>query len=198
MLAIFLDQEATGLDPAKHHVIEIALKVFNLQTGSLVGEYESIVKLSQEDWDQKDPVSIQVNEFTWEMIQSGKSQKAISEEITKLFTDLGIERDRAVFICQNPAFDRAFFSQLINVYVHEKLNWPYHWLDLASMYWMMRIQTSRKQRVPFPETMNLSKDTIAQFHSLPPENKPHRAMNGVNHLIECYDALVGIPTRIGV
>ncbi len=43
---------------------------------------------------------------------------------------------------------------------------------------------------PDAETMNLSKDQIAEYFGISAEEKPHRAMNGVEHLIKCYRAVV--------
>jgi len=36
----------------------------------------------------------------------------------------------------------------------------------------------------------LAKDKIANAYSLPPEDKPHRAKQGVEHLVQCYQAVM--------
>ena len=41
----------------------------------------------------------------------------------------------------------------------------------------------------------LSKDKIAGAFALASEEKPHRARNGVNHLLLCYEAVVGFPEK---
>lgn len=189
MLAIFLDQETTGLDSTKHNVLEIAFKILDLASNEWKAEYQSIVKLDWELWEKRDPVSIEINGFQWDDLARGKDLLVIKEEIITIFTQLGVERGKAVFICQNPAFDRGFFAHLIDVYTQERKHWPYHWLDLASMYWTVRMQECSQKKVPFPKEIILSKDEIAKFYHLPPENHPHRAMNGVNHLIQCYQAV---------
>ena len=83
-----------------------------------------------------------------------------------LFTSIPIERGKAVFICQNPGFDRAFFTQVVGVYTQERLNWPYHWLDLASMYWTAVYHKLASQHLSLPEKMSLSKNDIAKEYSL--------------------------------
>lgn len=191
MLAIFLDLESTGLDFRRHHVIEIAFKVINICDGSLKGSYQSVVAISPETWQNKDPSSIEINGFTWEVVSKGKSAVEVGREIVDLLTSLQIERGKAVFICQNPSFDRGFFSQLVDVYTHEKLHWPYHWLDFASMYWALRLKESMNGGESFPDQINLSKNEIAKKYQIPPEAEPHRAMNGVDHLILCYKTVVG-------
>ncbi len=189
MLAIFLDQEATGLDATKHAVLEVAFKILDISTNQFVMTYQSIVKHPKEVWDKRDPVSVGVNGFEFEHLANGKEPLQIKQEIITAFTEVGVQRGKAVFICQNPAFDRGFFAQLIDVYTQERLHWPYHWRDLASMYWTVQMQNCRQKGEPFPREMNLSKDEIAKYYNLPKENHPHKAMNGVDHLILCYRAV---------
>lgn len=192
MLAIFLDIETTGLDPQKHQAIDIAFRIVDLTTGILVNEFQAVVKQTLKAWEVRDPLSMEINGYTWEEVSQGKDPENIKQEIISMFSQIGIERGKAVFICQNPAFDRGFFSQLIDVYTQERFNWPYHWLDLASMYWAMLVQKNNQNKLPVPERINLSKNEIAFSCQLPPEQSPHRAMNGVKHLIRCYSAVLGV------
>lgn len=192
MRAIFLDMETTGLDPTKHCAIDIAFKVVDIASGALQGAYQSVVSQSWSEWEKRDPTSIQINGYTWDEVSRGKDARQVGEEIIGLMRQLSIERGNAVFICQNPAFDRGFFMQLIDVYTQERLNWPYHWLDLASMYWMACWQKCFRQGVSLPERMSLSKNEIAKAYQLPCEVEPHKAVNGVDHLILCYQAVLGV------
>lgn len=66
-----------------------------------------------------------------------------------------------------------------------ELGMPYHWLDLASMYWA-KVIAKKKQ---IPEELSISKDKIASVLGLPEESIPHRAVNGVNHLMLCYERI---------
>lgn len=186
MLGIFLDTETTGLDPLKHRPIDLAIKIVDIGTGGVMGDYQSLVKQSAEVWKECDPDSMEVNGYTFEQVQEGKDPEVVAEEIKRLFKDVGIERGKAVFICQNPAFDRGFFNQLVPVYTQEKHNWPYHWLDLASMYWGQVVKTTD----PIPKRIVVSKNAIGKQFGIPPEERPHRAINGVNHLIQCYSAVL--------
>lgn len=193
MLGIFLDTETNGLNAQKHKVIEVAFEIIDVLTGEKKASFESIVSLSKEDWAMSDSMSLKVNGFTWEELEKGKSSKRVAEEISQLFKELSIKRGGAVFICQNPSFDRAFFAQLIDPETQEKRSWPYHWLDLASMHWGKAIQEGASGKGNFPWETGYSKDKIATYYSLPKEISPHRAMNGVKHLILCYQAVVGFP-----
>jgi DNA polymerase III epsilon subunit-like protein len=195
MLGIFLDQETTGLDSYKHKVIEIALKIISFNSGEEIATYQSVVRHDESVWTKKDPASIAINGFSWEEIQRGKSEAEIRSDIIGLFQTIPIIRGKAVFVCQNPSFDRAFFSHFIDSYTQEKFQWPYHWLDLASMYWACEVQKTILYGRRLPEEIWLSKDKIAEAMSLPKEQKPHRAMQGVDHLITCYEKVVGFISK---
>ncbi len=191
MLAVFLDTETSGLNPYKHSILELAYKIVDVETGELKCAYDAVIAQSQANWQRADPSSLQVNGFTWEQVSEGLPLKSVSGATITAFAQHGIKRGEAVFICQNPSFDRAFFSQLVDPDLQESLGWPYHWLDLASMYWATHIK-----KTPQPWVTGLSKDNISEAHQLSPEKKPHRAMNGVDHLILCYDAVVGFPMQV--
>lgn len=155
MLGVFLDIETNGIDPFRHGPLEVALQIIDLFTGSVEDRYESIVRQPKEVWEKSDPVSLQINGFTEDQLSSGKEVDQVAMELTHLFQQNRIQQGGAVFICQNPSFDRPFFSQFINADFQKKLNWPYHWLDLASMYWALAIQNGRKSNSPLPPFLGL-------------------------------------------
>jgi DNA polymerase-3 subunit epsilon/oligoribonuclease len=195
MIGIFLDTETNGLNPQKHRVVEIALIFLNLETGDKLASYETLVSISSQEWKRSDSSSLGVNGFTWDEVQKGKNIAIVSQEIISLFSKHQIQRKQAVFICQNPSFDRAFFGQIVDPDTQEKLLWPYHWLDLASMYWTDCMRKGKTNPKDYPWGKSVSKDAIARALHLPPEEKPHRAMNGTRHLIACYEALIGFPEK---
>jgi oligoribonuclease len=190
MYLIFLDTETTGVNPDIHRIVEIAYKVIDSITGKPVISYDSVVAQSREVWANVDPSSLEIHGLTFEEVLNGKSERAIAAEITNDLNKLGLKEKGGVFICQNPSFDRIFFLQMIDAELQDSYGWPYHWLDLASMYWAIRIKSDPNALKDFNES-DLSKDAIALYCGLKEEEWPHRAMNGVNHLIECYEALFG-------
>lgn len=193
MLGIFLDTETNGLNPQKHKIIEIAFQIIDLITGICRDRFESIIAITPEDWQKSDLKSLEINGFNWQMICQGLSSQEIAQQIHYCFAKNQIIRGKAVFICQNPSFDRAFFSYLIDPELQEKLLFPYHWLDLASMYWAEAVRKAKMGLALFPWETGCSKDTIANVYSLEGEQHPHRAMNGVAHLLLCYKEVVGFP-----
>ncbi len=192
MFGIFLDIETNGLNTKKHKIIEIAYKIVNILTGQIIESFETIIYQPFESWEQSSPQSLTVNGFSWNEVKTGMATETAADTIKDSFKRWHIKRGKAVFICQNPSFDRGFFNQLIDVDVQEELNWPYHWLDLASMYWMHSIAKGEY----YPWETGISKNQIAKVFHLPPEQMPHKAMNGVKHLLLCYHTIIGFPKEL--
>jgi oligoribonuclease len=187
MLGVFLDSETSGLDPYIHTVLELAFVIVDLQSGRELLSWEAVLKPSLEDWERSDQKSLLIHGMSWEQLSSGIDLQEARLSIEEVCARFGIVQNRAVFICQNPSFDRPFFSKIIPPYRQEELHLPYHWLDLASMYWALIL--SKRQATTL--TISFSKDAIAKDCGLPPELHPHRAMNGVRHLLLCYEKLIG-------
>lgn len=192
MQAIFLDIETTGLDPQIHRAIDIAFRIVNFDDYHIVTSYQSIIKQQPHEWLLHDPVSLRINGYTWNDVCEGNESSIVSEEIKKIFSTHNIVRGSSFFICQNPAFDRVFITQLIPIPIQEELQWPYHWLDLASMHWALLQQKCHLEKRALPSKLSLSKNEIAERYNIPSESLPHRAMNGVDHLIACYEAVFKI------
>ena len=161
MLGIFIDLETTGLDWHRHRVLEIAIKILDLNSGAVIGSLSEHINHSLDVFQAADPVSLEVNGWTLEGSSTGKSESEVSRLVLELFDRVKIHRSNAFFIGQNPSFDRPFFSEIVAVYRQEKLQWPYHWLDLASMYWSMKVRQLSQETLPIPERTRLSKDVIA-------------------------------------
>ncbi|MDN3507786.1 MAG: exonuclease domain-containing protein, partial [Simkaniaceae bacterium] len=141
MIGIFLDSETNGLNPHNHRIIDIAFRLIDLESGDEIASFSSIVYQNDDIWEKSNPDSLAINGFTREMAMQGRREDDVAADIKKIFEKHEIDRSNSVFICQNPSFDRIFFSQLISPDLQEELNWPYHWLDLASMHWG-RLMTS--------------------------------------------------------
>lgn len=190
MRLILLDTETNGLDPFTHHVLEIAIKVVDASTGDIVDEYESKIQLTEEEWASSQKSSLHINGFTKEMLEGAPSKATVRQEIIDFFKKNTLRRGKAVFLCQNPSFDRVFFSKVIETSEQELRMYPYHWLDLASMFWALQLKEHKA-----PWDVGLSKNKIAAHFNLEEEGIPHKAMNGANHLLLCYNALMGFSEK---
>lgn len=189
MLLAFLDTETTGLDPDRHRALEIALRVIDSQTMHHIVSYETLIRQSPEVWAEADPRSLKIHGLTKEKLLDGKEERVVESELLSILKGCGLEEGKGVFLCQNPSFDRPFFSQLISQTLQEESRFPYHWLDLASMFWASLLIREPARAQALTEN-DLSKNRIAAFLGLPPESTPHRAMRGVDHLIACYNRLL--------
>ena len=192
MRAVFLDTETSGLDPFVHRPLEIACVIVDLYTGERIFSYETLLNVILKEKENVDPKSLSYTGITKNDLLTGVFLEKAAADLERIFFQNEIVRDKAVFICQNPSFDRPFFSQIISVARQEELLFPYHWLDLASMYWAKILMKKNE----FPHTCTLSKDAIAAQYGLPKESMPHRAKNGVEHLLLCYEKVVGFPGSI--
>ena len=202
MKAVFLDLETTGLDFDKHVVLDVGVVIVDLNDMSDAYAYTACITCDAKDWDMADPKALKVNGFTKENHwQLSKKDYEVTDDLIDFFKKHEIVKGKAFFICQNPSFDRPFFMQLMSQELMQELDLPYHWLDLASMYWMKYYACFHP--VPGPQCMyvdmafeiSLSKDSIAKHIGLPPEEKPHKALNGAIHLMKCYKWMTG---RAGV
>jgi oligoribonuclease len=191
VLGVFLDSETNGLDWSKHTILEICFIIKNLITGEKVDSYNALIIPNEEEWRNSDVKSLAYTKISLDALKTdGKERLLVRQEILSIFKRNNIVRGKAVFICQNPSFDRVFFSRLVEVDTQERLLLPYYWLDLASMYWSKRIAEK-----PSSYTFSISKDGIAKHFNIADEEKPHRAEAGVKHLIECYNSVVGFPKK---
>lgn len=186
LIGIFLDTEANGLNYKKHEPVEIAIELINLETGKRIDSYNSLIHISSSAFEKSDPNSLAFTGITYEELKKGKDILTVKKELLNFFLAHHLERKKALFICQNPSFDRIFFSKIIDPDLQEEKNFPYNWLDLASMQWSRLLREGN-----VATDIQLSKDLIAKHYGIPPEQKPHRAKNGVRHLIECYKIVVG-------
>lgn len=190
-MGIFLDTETSGLDAKQQHLIEIAFKVVDMSNGKLLHAYDSVISISEEEWKQRSSEALEVNGFYWGLISMGLDRSIVKKQIEKIFQNLSIRKDNACYICQNPSFDRAFFAQLFSEEEQYQHAWPYHWLDFSSMHWALQAKEYVKDSNASWKPIGFSKDAIAKEHGLEVEQKPHRAMQGVDHLIQLYRAIVG-------
>src|ERR1700728_4539724 len=114
MWGIFLDIETTGLSSLRHRALEIAIRLVDLRTGEALAALSLGIRQPLEVWQQASPDSLLVNGYTWEKCCQGIPEADAADQIISFLAHWTIHRSNSVFICQNPSFDRGFFSQLID------------------------------------------------------------------------------------
>ncbi len=108
MQAIFLDIETTGLDPLRHSPLDIAIEIVDLSSLKRLGSYQSSIRVSKQNWESSDPVSVQINGFTLERAESGVPLQQVRSEVMAFFEQHQVKRGRSFFICQNPPLTEVF------------------------------------------------------------------------------------------
>lgn len=185
MLLIFLDIETNGLNSDEDSPIEIALKCLDSKDFSQVYSFSSLINIGASLFTFSDPYAMKVNGITWDEIEEkGRSKNEIGDILLDFFFDVSLDRKSSIIICQNPSFDRMFFNKIIDESKQVSFKIHYHWLDLASIALGAGIIDITS------DNFSTSKDRIASILGVAPEARPHRAMNGVDHLIECYKKIM--------
>ncbi|WP_348660437.1 3'-5' exonuclease [Chlamydiifrater volucris] len=185
-----MDTETCGLRPEVHKILELAFRIVHSDTYEVLSSYSSLIKHEDKGvWAQRSEESFCINGLDKSYVNSyGKTEGEVAAEILEIFSKLDITKFSAVFVCQNPSMDRAFFSQLVSAEEQQRLNLPYHWFDLASMFWALEVVERGHIAKSFFGL--LSKNNIASYFGLAEEPTPHRALQGVDHLIDCYRMLM--------
>lgn len=184
MNIIFIDIETNGLDYNVHVPIEIAMLIANQQQPHNIISYHTKIRCTKSQWNKSCQESLDVNKFTYANLLNCPTIQDTMENFTHIFRNNEINKHNSVFMCQNPSFDRPFFHKIISTDMCKKLNLPYHWLDLASMFWFKNTSKTCVGNI------SIKKDDIAKELGIPPEKKPHSAYDGAKHLMDCYNALV--------
>jgi len=199
MKLVFLDIETTGLNPSRHDPIEIAMCIVDTKRCKDINSsecniifsqntltcptYTTCIKLDAGKWERADVAALNINGFNSECVWHGLELEEVSSCVYKFLMDNNIRKDNAVFICQNPSFDRMFFHKIISYDTYLMENMPSHWLDLGSLFLGSIINNYFYHGNDFKI---FSKDEIADEIGLAAEENPHKALNGVKHLIDCY------------
>ncbi|MDP9249305.1 MAG: 3'-5' exonuclease [bacterium] len=120
----FIDTETTGLNSAKHEIIEIGC-VLTTPELEIIEEFE--IKIKPEHIEDADPVSLKVNHYDAE-----KWQDALTlPEAIKIFAE---KVKGAIMVGHNVAFDAGFLDSAFHKTGLEN-TLHYHRLDTVSVAW---------------------------------------------------------------
>lgn len=185
---IFIDLETSGLNPLQHCILEIALVIVDVHTGQRIASYESVVKVDRVTFRRSEEGALKCNGFTWKKIcDEGVNSDIIRQDIINLFCKHDITYRNSKFIACNCTFDKPFFTK----FVGSQRMFPSYWIDFPSVHFGVMMNNGVD-----PDDIQFAKDKIAVTHELPPEEKPHRAMNGVEHMLLLYENVVSFPKKL--
>jgi DNA polymerase III epsilon subunit-like protein len=177
---IVVDIETTGLDPKRHSIIEIGAIDFNNPTNYFNGKCQIWIGA------EVDLTALEVNGFTLGEIQD---QKILSQE--ELISDFKTWTDSIedkTIAGQNVDFDISFLVESTRR-IGQKFNWGKRKVDQHSIAYAHYLE--RNIRPPLKDGIsNLDSDTIMNYAGLPPEPRPHRALNGARYETESLSRLI--------
>jgi DNA polymerase III epsilon subunit-like protein len=164
---IFMDVETTGLDPAKHEIIEIACLVVDPKTLEVKRSY--LAKVKPEHLGTADPKALELNQYSPPKWQGAKIIKTVLEEIGQLAPG-------GMFTGYNVSFDRPFIE---NAAKKKKvsLKVDYHWLDVMSMVYLKLFSGKKIER--------LSLTYICEFLGIP-HFQAHTALGDAKATLAVY------------
>ena len=169
---VVLDVETSGLDPARHGILEIGAQ--KLATGE---EFECQVRLAEDR--EYDRGVFRINGVS-ETVARHEERMSIDAALFELAGWLGAPPDGCkgwMIAGSNPKFDDAFLRAAVPSMDSQFVSWPFlrHLLDLATVAITYCIATG----APMPSS--LSADAIYRMLGLSEEPKPHRALQGVTY-----------------
>ncbi len=176
----FIDLETTGLDPARHEIIEIGLLLAKPIERSSGPDYETI-----DEWETKvkpvhletaEPEALRINGYN-------ESDWLFAVELRQALQVLAKKTDGAVMIAQNVSFDWAFLQQGFGVTGVKNLM-HYHRLDLIS------IAFAHLWKDPRAERFNLQ--SLAAHFGLKNE-KAHTALADIRITYQVFRRLLSLP-----
>jgi DNA polymerase III epsilon subunit-like protein len=177
---IVLDIETTGLDPKRHSIIEVGAIDFYNPTNYFNGKCQIWIGA------EVDLSALEVNGFTLKKIQDQKinTQEELLSNF-KIWTD-SIE-DKTI-AGQNVDFDINFLIESSKRY-GQNFNLGKRKVDQHSIAYAHYLK--RHIKPPLKDGIsNLNGDTIMNYVGLPPEPRPHRALNGAKYETESLSRLI--------
>lgn len=154
-----IDLETTGLDPAKHEIIEIACII--LDSGDFSVKKTLEIKVKPENPEHGDPKAFEVNgynSFDWQE----------AADLKFAMTELARITSYATMLAYNVSFDYGFLKAAFDkTGVKDTMN--YQRLDLLTLAWF---------QLPHLELKSWKLKSVAEHLGVPPEPTIHRAMNG--------------------
>jgi DNA polymerase III epsilon subunit-like protein len=177
---IVLDLETTGIDPRLHSIIEIGAIDFSNPSNIFNGKCQI--------WSgaEVDLQALEINGFTVEDIQD-KNIESHQELLSRFKNWAELIEDKTI-AGQNVDFDIAFLTESYKRF-GLNFNLGKRKVDQHSIVFAHLLR--RNIKPPLKDGVSdLSSDIIMKYVGLPPEPRPHRALNGARYETESLSRLI--------
>lgn len=177
---IVVDAEMSGLSPLKNSIVSLGAVDFAHPERQFYGECRI--------WDgaETDPEALAVNGFSEEQCRD-INKKSETELINEFFIWIQGIPDKTI-AGQNVSFDAQFLNQALK---RANIEWRFSFrtLDLHALAYAEHLKEGREVPLKFEQSA-LSLTKILGSLGLPPEPKPHIALNGAKYEAEAFSRMI--------
>lgn len=167
MTIIFVDVETTGLNTELHDIISIGAVLLADQTTTYAKDFS----IWPSDVDAVSPQALAINGRSSESLVDSDLDCIGADALQPFVAWVKRQYRRPILAGWNVHFDARFLKKYLNPFP-----FGYMYLDVAAL------AIARYQKVQ-------SADKISSELGIPPEAKPHIALNGARHAVSIYNAL---------
>lgn len=129
---LVIDTETTGLDIAKHSLIQVAAVRLNGSTLAEIDRYSTYVRLEPEAWQLQDPKALEVHKISFDSLASAPVLESVLTELEKRFAP-----EDVLLSAYNLPFDFGFLYEAYRR-LGKKMPYDFHGVDIwafAYQYW---------------------------------------------------------------
>lgn len=188
MNTFILDLETTGLSPQRDQIIEIAIKVFNVDKS-----FTSLVKPVKQSGKYVCDRIVEITGITNEMIENkGISSQSACEQLFNFIFENSSKDEEPIFLLAHNGknFDFVFIQRLFRAYTEYSITHGINIINMIELHKRFKyIDTLHLARFVLPNNSSHSQKNLAIYYKLIQENA-HRALSDVLDLEYIYKCLV--------
>ena len=140
---LVIDTETTGLDIAKHSLIQVVAVRLNGSTLAETDRYSTYVQLSAEAWELQDPKAREVHKIPYDSLVSAPTLESVLQELEARFNP-----EDVLLSADNLPFDFGFLYEAYRR-LGKKMPYDFHGVDIwafAYQYWCNTEHTLNPQK----------------------------------------------------
>lgn len=126
---LFLDTETTGLDAAKHEIIDIAWILTSPDGREIRSKFSA--RMLPQHLETAEPKALEINGFSEAAWRAGPKPLMAHDEVADKFAT--VSKDR-VLVAHNVSFDEGFVRALL-LKQGKSPRWSYHKVDTVALAW---------------------------------------------------------------